>query len=392
MFQWQKFLLSLGLGVSIVALPLTAATPAWAAQKTTISKSKTTAKKVDKVVKVTQKNTSAKAASVKGNVKQKVAKTKSANKVAARKATKGGKQVASTTKAARAAKWKKQQRVARRAIRRGPSQATLAGLRQTDDPLDLGSSVAYIVDQDTGEELFTKNADVPLPIASVTKLMTALVIAESGVPMNKSVKITKEDYLRSSASSKLRNGMVMPRSELLKAALMSSDNRAAHALARTTPQGKAWFIKQMNLTAKRLGMEDTFFADPTGLDNRNHSTARDLAKLVAAAYEYKDIREASTMSAAQLRAGRYVLNLHTTNRLIGNPDWNIGIQKTGFTTAAGRCMVVQSEVGSRRVVMVVLDSPNNTQRAADMTSMKQFVEAENRIDRQFSTALPYEIF
>lgn len=287
---------------------------------------------------------------------------------------------------------KKQQRVARRAIRRGPSQATLAGLRQTDDPLDLGSSVAYIVDQDTGEELFTKNADVPLPIASVTKLMTALVIAESGVPMNKSVKITKEDYLRSSASSKLRNGMVMPRSELLKAALMSSDNRAAHALARTTPQGKAWFIKQMNLTAKRLGMEDTFFADPTGLDNRNHSTARDLAKLVAAAYEYKDIREASTMSAAQLRAGRYVLNLHTTNRLIGNPDWNIGIQKTGFTTAAGRCMVVQSEVGSRRVVMVVLDSPNNTQRAADMTSMKQFVEAENRIDRQFSTALPYEIF
>ena len=237
--------------------------------------------------------------------------------------------------------------------------------------------------------LFTEEITVLFGSGGV---MTALVIAESGVPMNKSVKITKEDYLRSSASSKLRNGMVMPRSELLKAALMSSDNRAAHALARTTPQGKAWFIKQMNLTAKRLGMEDTFFADPTGLDNRNHSTARDLAKLVAAAYEYKDIREASTMSAAQLRAGRYVLNLHTTNRLIGNPDWNIGIQKTGFTTAAGRCMVVQSEVGSRRVVMVVLDSPNNTQRAADMTSMKQFVEAENRIDRQFSTALPYEIF
>lgn len=380
MIHWQKILLSFGVSAALVALPVTMSTPAWAAQKTTVtSKAKKAAPKKAAAASKSSAKKSTKAAS-------KTAKS-TKRSAAAAKSTRGGKVTVAKGRTRASAK-----RAVRRVVRRGPSEATLAGLRQTDDPLDLGSSVAYIVDQDTGEELFSKNASVSLPIASVTKLMTALVIAESGVPMNQSVTITREDYLPSSASSKLRAGMVMPRSELLKAALMSSDNRAAHALARSTPQGLGWFIDQMNATAKRLGMDDTFFADPTGLDNRNHSTARDLAKLVGAAYEYKDIREASTLSASQLRAGRYVLNMHTTNRLIGDPNWNIGIQKTGFTTAAGRCMVLQSEVGSRRVVMVVLDSPNNTQRAADMTSMKHFVEAENRIDRQFSTVLPYEIF
>lgn len=276
--------------------------------------------------------------------------------------------------------------------RHAPSQATLAGLRETPDPLSLGSSVAYAVDQDTGEELITKNAGIPLPIASVTKLMTALVIAESGVSMNQKIRITRGDYVRSKARSKLRNGMVMTRGTVLKAALMSSDNRAAHALARTAPCGIREFIKKMNETAARLGMKDSYFADPTGLDNRNHSTARDLAKLVAAAHAYEDIRNASTLPMARLRAGRYVLNMHTTNRLIGDPTWDIGVQKTGFTTAAGRCMVVQSKVADRRMVMVVLDSPNNTQRARDMRLMRQFVERETTLDQQWSDILPYEIF
>ncbi len=379
MLQWQRFLLSLGMGTALAVLPVTVSSPVWAAQKTAAP-----AKTAKKAV-VKRKSAAARSTPRKAVVKK---STRTAVTKKSRSATRSAKaKVSKKVRGKRTAR-----RVVRRPVFRGPSQAMLAGLRNTDDPLDLGSSVAYIVDQDTGEELFQKNADVSLPIASVTKLMTALVIAESGVSMEESVRITREDYLSSRAHSKLRNGMVMKRSELLKAALMSSDNRAAHALARSTPQGLSAFISQMNATARRLGMTDTVFADPTGLDNRNHSTARDLAKLVAAAYEYKDIREASTLSAAQLRAGRYVLNMHTTNRLIGDPNWNIGIQKTGFTTAAGRCMVVQSEVGSRRVVMVVLDSPNNTQRAADMTSMKHFVESENRIDRQFSTANPYELF
>ncbi len=273
-----------------------------------------------------------------------------------------------------------------------PSQATLAGLRKTEDPLRLGSSVAFAVDQDTGEELVVKNADVPLPIASVTKLMTALVVAESGLPLDQKIKITRDDYVRSSAVSKLRSGMVMTREAVLKAALMSSDNRAAHALARTYPGGIREFIRLMNQKAAEIGMKDSYFADPTGLDNRNHATARDLSKLVAAVYEYQTIRSASTAPAATLRAGKRSVSLRTTNRLIGDPSWRIGIQKTGFTTAAGRCMVVQSEVGGRRLVMVVLDSPDNNQRAADMRTMRAYVEGAQGFSEDFSEVLPYRLF
>ena len=272
------------------------------------------------------------------------------------------------------------------------SQATLAGLRDTPDPLFLNSSVALAVDQDTGEELFSKNADIELPIASVTKLMTALVMAESGLDMNKKVRVTRADYLRSTARSKLRNGMVLTRKTALQAALMSSDNRAASVLARSYPGGKKAFVEKMNETAARLGMTESYFADPAGLNNDNRATARDLSKLVAAAHEYKIIREASTLPAARLRAGRYALNMHTTNRLIGHPDWQIGVQKTGYTRAAGRCMVVQSEFADRRVVMVVLDSPNSSKRAQDMQTMRRYVEEEAGFNENFSEVNPYEIF
>lgn len=289
---------------------------------------------------------------------------------------------------------KKSARVRRAAPRTGarPSQATLAGLRKTEDPLNLGSSVAYAVDQDTGEELVAKNADVPLPIASVTKLMTALVVAESRLPLEQKIRITRDDYVRSQARSKLVNGMVMTRGTVLKAALMSSDNRAAHALARTYPGGVKAFVAEMNSKAKALGMNDSFFADPTGLDNRNHATARDLAKLVAAVSEYQSIRSASTAPSARLKAGRRTLSMQTTNRLIGDPSWDIGVQKTGFTTAAGRCMVVQSKVDGRNLVLVVLDSPSNAARADDMRTMRSFVAAESEFVRDFEKARPYAIF
>lgn len=312
--------------------------------------------------------------------------TQTATKTASAKKTSAKKTSAKKTK--RSAK----RTSLRRRTGAAPSQAMLAGLRKTEDPLALGSSVAYVIDQDTGEELVVKNADIPLPIASVTKLMTALVIAESDLPLDGKVRITREDYVRSNATSKLRNGMTMTREALLKAALVSSDNRAAHALARTYPGGKKAFVRAMNEKAEALGMTSSFFADPTGLDNRNHSSARDLGKLVSAVYEYQTIRTASTLPSARVRAGRQVLDFRTTNRLIGDPSWKIGIQKTGFTTAAGRCMVVQSEVGERRLVMVVLDSPDNTQRALDMRTMRTFVEAEEAFNRDFSNAVPYELF
>ena len=325
---------------------------------------------------------------------QNSAKTAGAKKASAKTAAK--KATAKKTSAKKTSAKKTSRNVTRTSLRRrtgaAPSQATLAGLRKTEDPLALGSSVAYVIDQDTGEELVVKNADIPLPIASVTKLMTALVIAESDLPLDGKVRITREDYVRSNATSKLRNGMTMTREALLKAALVSSDNRAAHALARTYPGGKKAFVRAMKEKAEALGMTSSFFADPTGLDNRNHSSARDLGKLVSAVYEYQTIRTASTLPSARVRAGRQVLDFRTTNRLIGDPSWKIGIQKTGFTTAAGRCMVVQSEVGERRLVMVVLDSPDNSQRALDMRTMRTFVEAEESFKRDFSDAVPYELF
>ncbi len=327
---------------------------------------------------------SVKKVSPKKVVSKKTAQTKSAKRVVKKTPAKVVKAKANT---------KRVKRPLRRVVRRSaPSEATLAGLRKTPDPLVLSSSVAYVVDQNTGEELFTKNAGVTLPIASVTKLMTALVVAESQLPMQQKIKITRGDYVRSHASSKLRSGMVMTREAVLKAALMSSDNRAAHALARTYPGGMKVFLQKMNETAQRLGMSDSFFADPTGLDNRNHSTARDLAKLVSAANEYAQIRNASTLPVAKLRAGRSTINLHTTNRLIGDPTWKIGVQKTGFTTAAGRCMVLQTDLGDRSVVMVLLDSPNSAQRATDMRTMRNYVTSKESFDKSFSAATPYEMF
>ena len=222
--------------------------------------------------------------------------TQTATKAASAKKTSTKKAAAKKTSAKKTSAKKTKRSAKRTSLRRrtgaAPSQAMLAGLRKTEDPLALGSSVAYVIDQDTGEELVVKNADIPLPIASVTKLMTALVIAESDLPLDGKVRITREDYVRSNATSKLRNGMTMTREALLKAALVSSDNRAAHALARTYPGGKKAFVRAMNEKAEALGMTSSFFADPTGLDNRNHSSARDLGKLVSAVYEYQTIRTA----------------------------------------------------------------------------------------------------
>ncbi|MFU0842753.1 MAG: Peptidase-S11 domain-containing protein [Burkholderia sp.] len=268
-----------------------------------------------------------------------------------------------------------------------------AGLYETPDPLRLGSQVAFAIDQDSGEVLVSKNADHEQPIASITKLMTALVIAQSNLDMDEKIRIEREDYfLPSSSFSKLRIGMVLTRGDLLHVALMASDNRAAHALARTYPGGIDEFVRRMNANARRLNMHDTSYADPTGLNNQNHSTARDIVKLVNEAQKYKIIRDCSTTKTAVIPTNRQLLSLHSTNRLVGRPDWDIGLQKTGFTNAAGRCMVVQSEIADRNIVMVVLSSPSSAQRVRDMEAMHTFVENESRVNRQMGDSNPYEMF
>ena len=206
-------------------------------------------------------------------------------------------------------------RQVRRAPRRPPSVGTLAGLHRTDDPLDLKSAVALVVDQDTDEVLFSKNSDAVLPIASITKLMTALVVTEAGLPMDEKLTVTREDVRATSGSrmrSRLAPGTRLTRGELLHLALMSSENRAAYVLGRTYPGGIRSFIEAMNGKAQDLGMTDTRYVEPTGLSADNRSSAQDLAQLVRAASQYPMLRELSTMPAAALALGRRQVQFRNT--------------------------------------------------------------------------------
>ena len=209
--------------------------------------------------------------------------------------------------------------------------------------------------------------------------------------MKTKLKVTRADYVKSTADSKLRSGMVLTREDTLRAALMSSDNRAAHMLARTYPGGVKVFVEKMNETARELGMHDSHFTDPTGLSNENVSTAHDLAILAARVHEYPFLAKASTGAVALINTGASKVSLMTTNRLIGDPRWKVGLQKTGYTRAAGRCMVVQSEFAGHRVVMVVLDSETNGKRANDMLKMRRWLEDEVRFEDQFANVAPFAL-
>lgn len=324
------------------------------------------------------------------------AKTKAVKQVKAVKQPKAQKAKVRTaknthpTKAQRAAK--KTVRVAiPRVYRRGPSAAALAGLRGMQDPLGLSSSAAFMVNSATGEVLFQKNADAQLPIASLTKLMTALVVVEAGLPMDEKLVVSRADYVSSRAASKLRAGMTMTRETTLLAALMSSDNRAAHMLGRTYPGGIDAFVAAMNAKAAALGMTGSQFADPTGLDNNNLSTARDLSRLVEAAERHPVLRQVSTTPKAELAAGRSLLSMHSTNRLVSNPDWDIALQKTGLTTAAGFCMAMQTNIEGEDMVLVVLDSRSGAQRVADMEKMRSWYMEHAGFSRQFQHLSPYAL-
>ena len=259
-----------------------------------------------------------------------------------------------------------------------PSFGQLAGLHRVDDSLDLKSSVAYVVDQDTQEVLFSKNDQAVLPIASITKLMTGVVIRESNLPMDEPITITTEDIdTEKGSSSRLRPGTTLTRGEMLHLALMSSENRAAHALGRTFPSGLSSFVQQMNLKAQQVGMADTNYAEPTGLSSKNQSSAKDLATLVAYAAKDATLRELSTSSGAAVEVGRQTLKYKSTNRLVSNPQWDIELQKTGYISEAGQCLVMQAKVAGRKLVMVFLDSAGKFSRIADAERVRRWVESRH---------------
>ena len=252
----------------------------------------------------------------------------------------------------------------------------LAGLNRTRDPLALKSNAALVVDQNTSQVLFEKNASVALPIASLTKLMTALVVVESRQNMDEVLEVTSDDIdHEKNSSSRLRVGSRMSRANMLHIALMSSENRAASALGRNYPGGLPAFVAAMNAKAKALGMNDTHYVDSTGLSSNNVASARDLAKLVVAAYRYPTIRGYSTDSKYTVDAGGYHLQYVTSNRLVMNSQWEIGLQKTGYITEAGRCLVMQARVDGRPVVMVFLDSKGKDSRLADAGRVRKWLES-----------------
>lgn len=256
-----------------------------------------------------------------------------------------------------------------------PSFGQMAGLHQVSDPLELKSSVALVMDQDTNEILFRKNDHAVLPIASITKLMTGLLVAEAHLPMDDMITITQDDVdTEKHSSSRLRVGTTLSRGEMLHLALMSSENRAAHALGRTYPGGLQHFVQLMNNKAKMLGMTETQYVEPTGLSSRNQSSAHDLATLVNVAHGNPLMRQLSTSPSHEVAVGNRMLQFNNTNSLVKSERWDIGLQKTGYISEAGKCLVMQAEVSGRKVIMVFLDSVGKYGRQADAERVRHWVE------------------
>jgi D-alanyl-D-alanine endopeptidase (penicillin-binding protein 7) len=254
----------------------------------------------------------------------------------------------------------------------------LAGLHSAPDELDLKSGVAFVVDQDTNEVLFNKNGAAVLPIASLTKLMTGLVVSEARLPMNEPITITQNDVdTEKGSSSRLSVGTTLSRGEMLHLALMSSENRAANALGRTYPGGLQEFVRLMNAKAKQLGMHSTRYVEPTGLSSQNQSSAQDLVILVNAAHKDQAVREYSTSPRYEVAVGARTLQYNTTNRLVKNPEWDIGLQKTGYISEAGQCLVMQTKIAGRKLIMVFLDSAGKLSRLGDAERVRRWVESNS---------------
>jgi D-alanyl-D-alanine endopeptidase (penicillin-binding protein 7) len=256
----------------------------------------------------------------------------------------------------------------------GPKRRAHAEL---PDKMALRSSVALVQDAASGETLFDKNSETVSPIASITKLMTAIVVLEQKLDLEERVVISQEDITAARSSrirGRLRPGSALTRDELLLLSLMASDNRAAAALARTAPGGSDSFVAAMNREAERLGLHDTRYSDPTGLSPENVSSAQDLAKLVKAAHGYPLIREYSTRRSAFVKARGGTVGFSNTNSLVRSGKWDIELSKTGYISAAGRCLVMHVRVASRDLVVVLLDSYGKYSRIGDAQRIRKWLE------------------
>ncbi len=246
--------------------------------------------------------------------------------------------------------------------------------------LSLKSASVLVLDQWTGQALVEKQAEAVVPIASLTKLMTAMVLLDAHLDPNELLTITEgdKDDLRHSRS-RLPVGTRLPREQALLLALLASENRAAHALGRTFPGGLPTFVEAMNTKARELGLSGSRFEDPTGLSSGNVATAWDLARILEAAYRYPEIRDFTTRPGTTLQSGRRSIQFPNTNALVRNPRWNIGLSKTGYIEEAGRCLVMQAMLANRPVLVILLDSWGKYSRLGDANRIKQWLEA--RLDR-----------
>ncbi|MDP2794702.1 MAG: D-alanyl-D-alanine endopeptidase [Sulfurisoma sp.] len=242
--------------------------------------------------------------------------------------------------------------------------------------LSVQSASALVLDQATGAVLYEKNAQAVLPIASITKLMTAMVALDAMPDLNETLTIGDDDVdVLKGTRSRLKVGIRLSREEMLRLALMSSENRAASALSRHYPGGREAFVAAMNQKAQALGMGESRFEDPTGLTAANVASARDLVKMVDAAHRYPLIREFSTSAGDQLVIDGRTQQFNNTNSLVKSPTWDIGLSKTGYINEAGKCLVMQAWLNNKPTIIVLLDSWGKMTRIGDANRIKRWIES-----------------
>ena len=277
------------------------------------------------------------------------------------------------------------------AVAAAPAQYVSAPTESVDTPIALHSQSVLVFDQESGAPILAKNAQMQTPIASITKLMTGMLVLDAHQNMDDLITLTApdRDTLKNS-SSRLAIGSTYTRAQLLHLALIASDNRAAHALARTYPGGMNRFVEMMNRKAQQLGMTNTVYVEPTGLNQANRSTATDLARLANHAYQnYPEIREISSSGKYTLGTQRVVMHkrhhksqifyrtvaFNNTNRLTRENGWQIGLSKTGFINEAGHCLVMQARVAQKNVIIVLLDAVGTVNRIGDAARIKRWLES-----------------
>jgi serine-type D-Ala-D-Ala endopeptidase (penicillin-binding protein 7) len=277
------------------------------------------------------------------------------------------------------------------ALAAGGSAAAQGPVTLDPAKLKLASVNALVVDAEADRPLYAKAADEVTPIASVTKLMTAMVVLDAGQPLDEPLAVDMEDFdFLKGSSSRLRMGATLTRTEMLRLALMASENRAASALARYYPGGTEAAVAAMNAKAAVLGMTRSSFADPTGLSPDNVSTANDLAKMVGAAAQYPLIREFSTTPShfVEVQPTGRVVGFNNSNRLVSASGWDIQLQKTGYIREAGRCVVMLAQIASRPFVIVLLDSVGKYTRLGDAARVKHWLETGQSLPVAKAAAAP----